>query len=98
MILNSNNTAEAFIRKATKVFEGRSNTFSLPQKTAGFSFTTEDPRELPAGEYVVIEKDTRDYSRLIVINKKTLRMYSISKKSINTNSMNPSLEGGGKVL
>ncbi len=74
--------SEAFIKKATRVFEVQKPTFYLDQDTEGVSFTNEEPRILYAGKYSIIEPDTRDRRRMIVINTVSCRMFALPKRMI----------------
>lgn len=78
--------SEAFMKKATRVFEIEKPTFYLDQDSLGISFTHEEPRILPAGKYSIIEPDTRDRRRMIVINTVSCRMYAFPKNMIPRNS------------
>jgi hypothetical protein len=74
--------AEHFIQKMTRVFEQHGHSFTFTQNTPGYSFTHDEKRTIPAGKYTVIEPDTRDNSRVIVINSKTYDMYAVQKRLI----------------
>lgn len=77
--------SETFMKKATRVFELEKPIFYLDQDTEGVSFTHEEPRTLHAGKYSIIEPDTRDRRRVIVINVKTCRMFALPKRMIPHN-------------
>ena len=77
-----NNMSQEFFQKAVSVFEKRNSTFHLGKEISGVSFTHNEPRAIPAGSYSIVEPDSRDDSRVIIVNIKTYNMYSISRKLI----------------
>lgn len=76
------NKATEFVRTATKVFEKHNSVFHLGKETPGVSFTHNEPRPIPAGDYTIIEPDSRDDNRVIIIDTKNYHMYAIAKKFI----------------
>ena len=82
--------ASTFIAKGTKVFEQRNHSFYLDEPVPGVSFTDEDPRTVPAGKYSIIEPDTRNRHRMIVVNVKNNRMYAVNRRMIPS----PNEDGG----
>ncbi len=79
------NLSQTFFRKAVKVFEGENQSFHFGKETPGISFTHNKPVSIPAGSYVVVETDSRDDSRAIILNKKDYKMYALLKKFIPKN-------------
>jgi hypothetical protein len=63
-------------------FESSRKSFSLPKPVKGWSFTFEKAKLIPAGDYVTIEPDSRDKSRVVISNKRTYEMYSIARLDI----------------
>ena len=82
--------ASTFIAKGTKVLEQRNTSFYLSEPVPGVSFTDEEPRVLRAGRYVVVEPDSRDNRRMIVVNVKNNRMYAVNRRMIPS----PNEDGG----
>ena len=77
------NHAENFMAKASRSFETKKPKIRLGIPTPGVSFTYDEPRTVPAGEYLVMEPDTRDNRRMVLLNTATYRMYTIEKRLLS---------------
>lgn len=74
--------ANSFMKKATQFLETTQRSFYLKKPVLGWSFTEDERRTIPKGDYVVVEPDDRSEDRMIVSQKKTYHLYSISKHDI----------------
>jgi hypothetical protein len=70
------------MEKATKFLEATQKSFHLKKPIMGWGFTKEERKTIPKGDYVVVEPDDRDPSRMIITKKKSYEMYAISKQDI----------------
>lgn len=71
-----------FMEKATKFLEASQRSFHLKKPVMGWGFTEEKRKTIPKGDYVVVEPDDRDDTRMIITKKKSYEMYAISKQDI----------------
>jgi len=71
-----------FMKKATRFLEASQKSFHLKKSVMGWGFTENIRKTIPKGDYVVVEPDDRDESRMIVTKKKSYEMYAISKSDI----------------
>lgn len=71
-----------FMQKATKFLEASQKSFHLKKPVMGWGFTEDSRKKIPKGDYVVVEPDDRDASRMVITRKKSYEMYAISKSDI----------------
>lgn len=71
-----------FMKSAIGFFEARNKSFHLKKPIIGWGFTKNEKKNIPAGDYVVVEPDDRDSNRMIISKKKSFEMYSIHKSDI----------------
>jgi hypothetical protein len=74
--------ANIFMEKATKFLEASQKSFHLKKPIMGWGFSENIKKTIPAGDYVTVEPDDRDQTRMIIAKKKSYEMYAISKRDI----------------
>jgi hypothetical protein len=72
--------AHDFLKKSAPILEQRKPTFYVGSPIKGVGFTYETPHMIPPGHYVILEPDSRDNARVIIMNTETYRMYALDKR------------------
>lgn len=74
------NRSKLLIQGAIQYFGEANKSFKLRKPIKGVSFDSKKVVAVPAGNYVVVDIDDRDSSRVIVANKADQELYAISKE------------------
>lgn len=73
---------EDFMKRSINFFETNNKRFKIKSSIVGMGFTSNKEKHIPPGEYIVVEPDDRDKSRIVIVKKDSYEMYSIPKSSI----------------
>ena len=76
--------AKDLFAKMHSFLETSSKSFRLPKGANGWGFTEPGKKKIPSGNYVVVEPDDRDKTRVIISKKGSYEMFAIKRSDIPT--------------